>query len=173
MDFEREICLRSPNQCSQEQLDRFESLVLAGGEVESVGLRRRIENAELLGFCLVDGELVSVAAVKNPAIEYHSRVFTKCGKPKAKSQYPLEYGWAHTVQRHRRSGHSTALAVQLLAALEPQGIFATARIGNESIRGMLHKLDFQEIGVPYPGREEPIQVFVRSQLKGPAFSDAD
>ncbi|MEM5617083.1 hypothetical protein AAHB60_03250 [Pseudomonas aeruginosa] len=66
--------IQSPRDCSSAELDIFERLVSAGGEVSLVGLRQRIQSAEKLIF-INDGECVAIGAIKNPSTKYKARVF--------------------------------------------------------------------------------------------------
>ena len=56
---------KAPSDCSKEELDTFERLVIAGGEVSPEGLRQRIQRVEKLIF-IYDGECVAIGAIKNP-----------------------------------------------------------------------------------------------------------
>lgn len=65
-----QIEIRSPEDCTSQDLQEFEELVKQGAEVISDGLSDRVRQAHLLGFCRFEGEIVAVAAVKCPNSRY-------------------------------------------------------------------------------------------------------
>jgi GNAT superfamily N-acetyltransferase len=160
------IIARSPKNCQSDELERFEELIKASGEVDPNGLGDRIRSAELLGFVYVDNVAVSVAGLKIPTPHHHQEVFATSGMLEDMHKFPYEYGWIYTEEKHRRKGLAYDLANILLTRHLQHGIYATARLSNSSVHGLLRKLGFAELGDPYPGRAERIQVFARSPSPG-------
>lgn len=48
------IKVLAPNKCTDKELDLFHSLVLRGKQVDINGLKKRILNSALLGFCYIE-----------------------------------------------------------------------------------------------------------------------
>ena len=86
-----EIISKAPRDCSNTELETFERLVSAGGEVSLAGLRQRIQSAEKLIF-INDGECVAVGAIKNPNAAYKASIFKKSNASE-QSKYQYEVGW--------------------------------------------------------------------------------
>jgi len=66
--------IKPPGECSGAELESFAALVAEGGEVIQ-GVRRRLEDAAVLGFIKLVDEFVGTAALKRPAPAYRSGVF--------------------------------------------------------------------------------------------------
>ena len=84
--------VKKPSDCSETELNIFETLVMKGGEVNGVGLRSRIMKAKPLVFLYETDKIVAgVAALKNPHTYYKTNVFKKAETQEI--QVILSRGW--------------------------------------------------------------------------------
>lgn len=93
MNEPAEIVARKPAECSDALIGDFVCLVLAGGEVTSAGLERRVRSSASLVFLTVGGCLSGVAALKRPDTLYRTRVSSNSGIKLTDDQVPFELGW--------------------------------------------------------------------------------
>jgi RimJ/RimL family protein N-acetyltransferase len=144
------VIKRTPKECTITELDMFEKLVKEGGEVNSEGLRLRIEDALCLAWIEADdGKVIGVGAIKRPYEQYRSSVFKKAGSEEVAIQFALELGWVFISPAFRGKGLSTPLIKKLLSSAENGSIFATTRENNEAMKAILANFGFQESGEPY------------------------
>ena len=123
-------------------------------------LAERIAIAYKLAAMEVDGNLVSVAALKNPTPARTERTFTKA-KTSGHDGFSLELGWVFTDEPYRGRKYCPALLEELLSTVE-EPIYATARQENFGIRKILPHFGFENVGVPYEGRKKAmISLFTR------------
>lgn len=144
------VIKRTPKECTKTELDMFERLVKEGGEVDSEGLRQRIENAVYLAWIEADdGNVIGVGAIKKPYAQYRSSVFKRAGSSEVPNQYAFELGWVFIIPACRGKGLSTPLIKRLLSSAENGSIFATTRENNEAMKAILANFEFQKSGEPY------------------------
>lgn len=155
------VTVKSPADCTDEEILAFAEIVLTGGEVDRDGLCQRIRSARLLGFAYEDGQIVSVAAIKQPSPIHAEHVFASSSSKMNREDYPFEYGWAVTMESHRRRGLAVKLLETLLANCEVDSIWATTRVKNAAIHRILTKDGFQQIGKAFPGRKEKLVLWIR------------
>jgi hypothetical protein len=151
---------KRPSECQPDELDAFKSIVLAGGQVQEVGLGTLIQTAEWIGFGFREGALVSVAAIKNPRTDYRKVVFEKAESKEHAEQFPLEYGWAHTLEGNEEQGLGSTLADTLLEGI-CSPLYATTGAANAVMQHILTKRGFEISGQPYRGHKEPKVLLVR------------
>jgi hypothetical protein len=60
------IELKSPGDCSRQEIDSLWDMVLEAGEVTAAGFDARIARAEALAFLRFGPELIGVGALKTP-----------------------------------------------------------------------------------------------------------
>lgn len=155
--------IKSPTECTEEELDEFKGMVLKGEQVEEAKLEDRIKRARHLAFKYDQNQLVGIAALKRPSDKYKQDVFKKAGIPEQAKDYELEIGWAFTEKEHRGRGVSGNLIRGLLEISEPHNIFATTRTNNKAMDRILLKHGFTQCGKPYLGRDctYQLQLYVR------------
>jgi GNAT superfamily N-acetyltransferase len=146
-----EPLLKQPHQCSPQDLDAFEHLIIEGGEVSPVGLRRRIEAAEHLIFVGND-PLLAVGAVKNPNASYKQAVFAKAGVADQCADFTYELGWFYASPDARGQGVGNMLMKAALGAAGEGGMFATTRADNDAMHYLLGKFSFKKLGSEYPSK---------------------
>jgi len=143
--------VKVPTKCSKAELDALENLVKVGGEVIKNGLRNRIENAHFLAFGKTgDGEVVAVAALKNPNKNYRGIVFLKSRSEEEPNQWQAELGWIFVKSEYRKRGLATRLVERLFRSETPMRVYATARENNDPIMPLLIKFGFVQSGQAYP-----------------------
>lgn len=154
MEMELLVARKAPGKCSKAELDSFENLVRIGDEVILKGLRNRIESAYVLTFGkTVGGEVVGVAALKNPNHNYRNSVFKKSRSKEEPSQWHAELGWIFVRNEYRKQGLATRLVKELFSSATPMTVYATAREKNDPVLPLLEKFGFGQSGQAYPSNE--------------------
>lgn len=138
---------KAPRDCSSAELETFERLVSAGGEVSLVGLRQRILSAEKLIF-INDGECVAIGAIKNPNAEYKARIFKKSNATEP-NKYQYELGWFYVSSIARGKGYGRALMEESKELLAGTACFATTRESNIAMHHLFRSFGFSKLGKPY------------------------
>ncbi len=146
--------VKVPGACTGPELDDFVALVLAGGEVTSVGLPKRVRDAHSLSFLRSNGCLIGVAGLKFPSDHHRTEIESRAGTPLASADYSLELGWVFVLPS-ARGGKSYALCAPLIGASEGKGIFATSRSKNTAMHVTLGKLGFSRVGGEWPSGQNP------------------
>lgn len=139
------IRIKRPSECSVHEINLFVKLVICGGEVTYAGLKDRVENAEMLSFLCFDGELVGVAGIKNPGLNYRSDIEGRSRVCLAVNEFPFELGWVYVRPDHE-GGKSGILCRPLVESVSNKGIFATSRVDNLKMQCTLKKLGFKRCG---------------------------
>ena len=143
-----QIEIKQPSYCSSDELRKFKSLVLQGGEVTPVGLDRRVEMAERLLF-LKTTSCVGIGAVKNPNIQYKSDIFKKSGSEHDPNTIQFELGWFYIEETSRGNGFSNLLLAEAISFVQESGCFATTRESNNIMHKQLNNLGFEQSGSSY------------------------
>jgi hypothetical protein len=160
MNVSKPFYRKAPSECLPQELADFETIVVAGGQVQQHGLDELIRAAKWLGFGLIDGVLASVAAIKQPRASYRDRVFADAKSPEIAEHFAMEFGWACTLDAYKGKGLGSGIADVLLADIHTF-IFATTGESNEVTKHILTKRGFQISGAPHPGRDESKVLLVR------------
>lgn len=142
-----EIISKAPRDCSNTELETFEKLVSAGGEVSLAGLRQRIFSAEKLIF-INDGECVAVGAIKNPNAAYKAGIFKKSNASE-QGKYQYELGWFYVSSIARGKGYGRALMEETKKLLAGTACFATTRENNAPMHRLFRHFGFSRLGQPY------------------------
>ncbi len=137
-----------PAECTQFELDAFETLITEGGEVTPDGLRQRIVQAEVLVF-INEAECLAVGAIKNPNKGYKVRVFEKAGLADKSDEYTYELGWLYVTPSDRKKGLGHKLMVAVTSFLENRSCYATTRENNDSMHHLFSHYGFKKIGSAY------------------------
>jgi len=142
------VIVKSPSECSSDEIDFFLDLVLQGEEVAAAGLRNRIMNAYRLIF--VCGEtLLGVGALKFPIAGYRDRVFRKSGLSIENLGTILELGWIYTAAEARGQGVGRLIMEKALEELRGRRCFATTRADNAPMHHLLPEYGFEKQGKNY------------------------
>ena len=93
----------NPTDSSKEsEIDIFHNLVLKGGKVQKMGLKNRIRNCALLGYCYYKSEIVGVSAVKIPLNSYKVSIIEKSQIDRSPKELNFEIGYSFTEIKHRK-----------------------------------------------------------------------
>ncbi|HYR77446.1 MAG TPA: GNAT family N-acetyltransferase [Pyrinomonadaceae bacterium] len=144
-----DVIAKKPSDCSPTELEDFERLVLAGGEVTAAGLNARIKNAAILIYVSQSNYVTGIAALKQPQEQYKKGVFQKAGATAQPNEFPLELGWIFVVPASRGAGLSHKLVEVALDASNGRGIFATSRADNAAMHCVLKAHGFSIHGHAY------------------------
>ncbi|MFC2254755.1 GNAT family N-acetyltransferase [Labrys portucalensis] len=157
-----EVIAGAPGIFSDAVRAAFIELVRQGGEVGDDVLERNVRNAKSLVFLRLAGDLVGVAALKNPIPSYPKRIGESAGFKIDAKAFPYELGYIFVVPQARGNGFSRVLAETAIGQADGSGIFATARTDNAAMRSTLLRVGFEAKGVPYVARDKErfIQIFV-------------
>lgn len=141
--------VKSPSQCSSDEIDEFAKFVRDGGQVASAGLQEIIQRSQFLLFGHDhDGSLAAIGALKNPRTEYRQKVFQqKARSSLSATDFPLELGWAYVAAAYRGQGLGQKIIHELIQAAAGSAIYATT--GNPAMHRYLKFAGFTATGSPY------------------------
>jgi len=140
--------IKIPSKCTSDELDKFQKLVVEGGEVTSYRLRQRIEQAAALVF-IGESECVAVGAIKNPNQSYKQGVFSKAGIANQSNNYIYELGWLYVAPAARGKGIGHSLMQAVASYIGSVGCYATTREDNNAMHNLFSQYNFSRIGAPY------------------------
>jgi len=143
-----EVQIKSPAECTLNELEVFEKLVVEGGEVVAYGLRQRIRQAEALIF-ICEAECLAVGAIKNPNNGYKARVFDKAGVTEGSGEYTYELGWLYVAFSARGRGFGHELMRAVTKFLDNESCYATTRVSNDSMHHLFSQYNFKRLGSTY------------------------
>jgi len=143
-----DIYSKSPQECSIEEINKFKTLVLEGGEVITQGLFERIKRAEKLIF-VKDDDYIGIGAIKKPYDQYKNNVFKKAGVPSLAADYPLELGWIYTSPFAHGKGVGRKIVEFIVNAVSDSGCFATTRENNGAMHHLFEQYSFSILGKKY------------------------
>ncbi|MDO9113947.1 MAG: hypothetical protein Q7U63_09140 [Polaromonas sp.] len=157
-----QCAVKSPQACSQSELNEFFDLVALAGKVATAGLQDRLQGAHSLAFLRLDGALIGVAGLKRPTPGYRARVAASSGTVLPESTYAFELGWM-SVAPVAAGGKSMALCQPLMVLADADGVFATTGTDNGRMQTTLGKLGFARTGAEWRSKEadEMLCLFVR------------
>lgn len=153
------VDVKSPGDCSDEEIEAFRALVASGGEVMEAGLEGRVRAGELLSFMWRGVELIGVAGLKHPSPNHRSEVAAGSSVSLKAAHFPLELGWVYVLPAHW-GGRSMPLCSPLVERVGAKGIFATSRANNEPMHRTLQKLGFHRVGGEWPSGQNPANLWL-------------
>ncbi|WP_410050417.1 GNAT family N-acetyltransferase [Blastopirellula sp. J2-11] len=159
--------VKPPSEWTKETRSEFKSLICEGGEVTTVGLTERIENALALVCHRAGDKLIGIAALKRPAESYRAKVSEQSGVTLSNDAFPFELGWVYVRPEGRKCGVSKQLVATCLEVTDSAGVFATTREDNDPMRCCLAKSGFKRVGHPYESEhgDHYLVVYVREEQK--------
>ena len=160
--------IKSPQSCSEAEIEDFIAFVLAGAEVSSDGLKERVCSSEMLAFYREDTCLLGIAGLKRPSDHHRGEVSAGAKIQLPAKKFPFELGWVFVLPSARGKRISPKLCKPLVEAAKGQGIFSTSRKENEYMHKTLYRLEFSLAGQPYESirGDYELQVFLRSPVLG-------
>lgn len=158
------VAVKSPQQCSSNELADFTAFVLSGGEVTRAGLSDRVRNAHALFFLRESTCLLGIAALKSPSVGYRAAVFEKASAAVSPLNFPFELGWVFVLPRARGRRLSRDLVQAAADHVVGTQVFATSRTDNPAMHASLLSAAFIKHGGEYPsGRgAHRLLLFLRS-----------
>ena len=144
-----DAAVKKPSECTIAELDEFEKMVIAGGEVTPHGLRQRIEKAAVLVF-INDGGCLAIGAIKKPNKGYKDGVFSKAGVADKSKEFSYELGWLYVKPEARGNGLGHSLMRAVIKYLGDSGCYATTRENNASMHHLFSQYNFYRLGNAYP-----------------------
>ena len=141
--------IKKPQDCSENELIAFYELAIKAEQVNKAGLKDRIRNCLLIGFCYYEDLLIGISAIKVPIKTYKYKIFTKAGIKKEASLFNFELGYSFTEEKFRGRQISYNLNKRLVNELPSNGIYATT--ANPGMKRILKNIGFTENGKPYKG----------------------
>lgn len=144
--MQQAIVVQSPKLVSALNFDTFERLALEGGEIQSLGLRARIERAYRLAFLNFGEQTVAVGAIKQPGLNYRNRIFVKAALADISSEYGYELGWFYVSPTFRKNGFAAQIVGALVDTVENNGLYATSKEMNIDMHSVLLKNNFRHDG---------------------------
>jgi RimJ/RimL family protein N-acetyltransferase len=161
-----DIIIKKPSECNNDEIQKFFQYAIDAGEVMINGLKRRIENAELLGFGYIDRTLVGIVALKNPDTGYKLGVFRKAGLTRTQAEkFDFELGYAYTLEKFRGKRICPRLIKAVLEKSPSKKIYATTKESNEPMEKINEQIGFEKMGIPYMGDKEKIQLYLLKNHK--------
>jgi len=152
-----------PSGFSQGEIDDFVAFVLAGGEVNSSGLKERVIAAPQIAFLRENDCLIGVGGLKTPSTNHRKEVERGSKSELTIDSVPFELGWVFILPTARNRKLSFPLCSALVSAANGHGIFATSRASNIGMHRTLEKLGFVRRGSEWPSRlsDDNLALFVR------------
>lgn len=146
------VCAGEPAAFAPDEIGDFIALVLAGGEVDSKGLKELVMKAPQIAFLREDNCLLGVAGLKNPNATHRRDVEQKSNVRLDIDSVPYELGWVFILPSARNRKLSFPLCRILVSAANGSGIYATSRLNNVGMHRTLEKLGFVRSGSEWPSR---------------------
>jgi hypothetical protein len=145
-----EAKLKPPAECSAKEIEKFEDLVLKGGEVAPEGLSGRIRSAAQLAFLYgAEDELIAIGALKRPSFGYRNSIFERAQSSLNPDAFRFELGWLFVEEWHRGRRLSGVLVERLLSSAGDASVYATTREQNVAMQCILKSFDFAKSSTPY------------------------
>ncbi|HNW90065.1 MAG TPA: hypothetical protein PKN48_10405 [Bacteroidales bacterium] len=145
---------KKPKDCDESEICKFYELVIKGCKVQKEGLRNRIINCNLLGFCSVDNHIIAISSIKQPQKSYVEKVVLCAQLDRNWQDLKFEIGYSFTEKIYRRKGINSEIKKLLLDQMKDvEGIiFSTTAI--ESSQNFLSQHGFVNIGQPFDGKND-------------------
>ncbi|WP_343706385.1 hypothetical protein [Flavobacterium sp.] len=142
-----ETIIGKPNEISEDFIGQILDLLDQGSQISMNGIQKRLMKADLLAMIVESGNVLTVAALKNPGSNYKKAVFESAKKGDTAYQFEKELGYIVT----RPEFEGRKLCQKLVSAFIPQiigyNLFATTR--KDSVIHILGKFGFKKFGEPY------------------------
>jgi GNAT superfamily N-acetyltransferase len=149
-----QISHKRPSNCSEAELDTFETFVKQGSEVTSQGLRERILRAEWLVFAVEeDGTFSGISALKKPNDSYKRNIFRKAGTQLNPDDFPYEAGWLFVPLAFRGKKYSRLLLEKVIGLAGEEKLYATTRANNDFMRRTNRRCGLVDTGSPYASED--------------------
>ena len=158
------IEIKTPGECTKDELDMFIELVKKGEEINLDTLPNLVKRAQLLAFSYDESNtLLSVGAIKQPNTTHRNGVFNKAKSQLNFNQFDIELGWIYTEEKFRGRGIGKKIVRELLGKINDNKIYATTRTDNNVMKNILKNFQFHESGEEYKSSrgKHSLVLFVR------------
>jgi hypothetical protein len=146
----------TPDTFSDADLQRFEELVIKGGEVGGAVLTDNIAGSRILAVYREDSLIFGVAALKRPKESYREKIEVRSGMALLKADYPYELGYIFLDESLQGLRLSYPLVQAALDHAGGAGVFATVRINNDKMRKTLKRAGFIAVGDSWKGNKRRV-----------------
>lgn len=126
--------LKSPSECSEQELAEFIELVKQGNAVNTSDINVQLQRAKCLLFCTMKQRLVAIGAIKTPLQSYKNTIFEKAGQQPLAAHHQAELGWISVNRAFRGLGITHKLIEKLVTQLANTSFYATLRVDNQIMR---------------------------------------
>lgn len=159
------IVVQKPEEIEPKLKNVYYEMVCKNLRINLDALEDRIEEAALLSFCIKEGNIIAIRAIKKPSALYIREIFSRAGLLNFYHSFKYESGWSVTLPEYRCQGLSFLLLKKLLSSIN-DNVYATIRLSNIPPQKLLTKIGFVRSGNEFNGREEPIILWLYNhQLK--------
>lgn len=146
----------TPDAFSAADLQRFEELVIKGGEVGGAVLTDNIARARILAVYREESLIFGVAALKRPKESYRKKIEARSGMTLLKADFPYELGYIFLDESLQGCRLSRPLVQAALDHADGAGVFATVRVDNDKMRRTLKRIGFIAVGDSWKGNEQRV-----------------
>ena len=148
-----------PDNFSEEEKSQFLQLLIEQGQVGNPNLEK-INASTLICIAFVDNDAIGIGAIKN----VYKSPFDYAQVSELKDYFDYELGYLFVKNKYKGQGIGKKISELLVLDLGAKNVFATTELSDEnSMKFILEKLGFKQIGKPYLGREtrKAIGLFVK------------
>ena len=131
-----------PSNFSDSEKQVFLDLLILQNKVINP-TRLKIDRCSILGVCIINNEIVSIAAIK-PKTNSDFGI-EKANLENMRTEFKLELGYCFTRLAHIGNGYSSSL-VKLLIAEVKANLMASTELSNDTMSGILMKNGFKQFG---------------------------
>lgn len=143
----------------------FKRLVLDAGEVSRNTLPALYDNALVVCFARVDGEIAGVGAIKRPFPSHRDGVFTAAKAATPPAAFTLELGWFHVSPKFEGNRIGSRMVEQLMPWTAGAPVYATSKVNKPAMHAALTRRGgFKVEGSDYPSSLDNnvlVRLFVR------------
>lgn len=163
--------MRRPIDCTPKILEAFGKTVLANGEVPIANLKRGIPRADMLFFCVVEGNIIGVSCVRYQNRGYHKHLFEQAGAPEMYNPHSLEWCWLSVLPAYQSKGAWSAMQKMRQDYMRDRPGHAIVRLENDRITGD-DIYGFQQVGEPFKIEKEEHLIRLGASNHDPVFDPA-
>lgn len=158
------LVAKRPSDCTPDEIRAFINVAVKGGEVMERDIERGAKHARCLLWIDESGTPLAVAALKKPFESYRKNIIDKSGAALPTAQFPYEFGYAYTEEKHRRRGYGKELLEKALEVASPDGVYATLRADNDSMCSLLKKNSFIPSGHEYDSTNRDAKIVIYAKV---------
>jgi len=133
-----------PKNLTEAERKTFLALLIKQNKVRNPTIEK-INRCKLIGVCFVDGELISIGAIKPKTnSDFNS---SKADVDKFRNIFSLELGYCYTLPEHTGNGYSSSIVKLLLDKFKNTNLMASTELrADNSMTRILEKNSFKQYG---------------------------